>query len=82
MRIKPLGHALSIFFVISFSLCIAWGLVMPDNLHMHEAWSAFLPGFNWSVLGVLIGLLGAYLYGWYIALVFVPLFNLFHKKVR
>lgn len=80
MRIKPLGHSLSIFFAISFLLCVAWGLVMPDNLHMHEAWSAFLPGFNWSVLGVLIGLVGAYLYGWYIALVFVPLFNFFHKK--
>jgi len=80
MRIKPLGHTLSIFFAISFLLCVAWGLVMPDNLHMHEAWSAFLPGFNWSVLGVLFGLVGAYLYGWYIALVFVPLFNFFHKK--
>lgn len=79
MRIKPLGNTLSTFFAISFSLCIAWGLVMPNSLHMHEAWSPLLPGFNWSVLGVLIGLVGAYLYGWYAALVFAPLYNFFHK---
>jgi len=82
LHIKPLGHTLSIFFAVSFSLCILWGLVMPDNLHMHEAWSPLLPGFNWSILGVLIGLVGAYFYGWYIALVFVPLFNFFHEKVQ
>lgn len=82
MSIKPLGHTLSLLLSISFILCIGWGLVMPPSLHMHEAWAPFLPGFNWSILGVFAGLLGAYLYGWYIALVFVPLYNFFHKGVK
>ena len=82
MKVKPLGNTLSLFLSISFLLCIGWGLVMPTSLHMHEAWAPILPGFNWSPLGVLIGLVGAYLYGWYIALVFVPLYNLFHKGAK
>ena len=48
---------------------------------MHEAWAPWLPGFEWLTLpGFLIGALGAYLYGWYIAAVFVPLYRFFHRK--
>ena len=80
MKFKPLGHALSLFLALTFSLCIAWGLVTPSNLHMHEAWESLLPGFSFiSVPGFFLGLIESYLYGWYIALVFVPLYNYFNR---
>ena len=81
MRLIPTGHALSIFLAITFTLCVGWGLVTPASLHMHGAWEQLLPGFEFiSVSSFFIGLLGAYVYGWYIAIVFVPLYSLFNRK--
>ena len=81
MKITPLGHALSLLFAISFVLCILWGLAMPMSLHMHTAWQQMLPGFHMgSAVGILIGLVEAYLYGWYIAVIFVPLYNFFSRQ--
>lgn len=80
MKIKPLGHALSLFLVISLTLCILWGLIAPPNLHMHLAWEPLLPGFNWSITGYLIGLAWTYFYGWYTAIVFSLLFNVFNRR--
>lgn len=48
---------------------------------MHEAWAPLLPGFEWLTLsGFLAGALGSFLYGWYIALIAVPLFRYFQKR--
>jgi len=81
MRITTLGNALSLFLAFTFTLCVLWGLVAPEKLHMHAAWEALLPGFSWiSLPSFLIGLAGSYLYGWYAALVFVPLFRFFAKR--
>ena len=81
MRLIPTGHALSIFLAITVSLCIAWGLVAPPNLHMHGAWEQLLPGFEFiSVSSFFLGLLESYAYGWYIAIVFVPLYRLFNRQ--
>ncbi len=80
MNIKPVGQALSFFLVITYLLCIGWGLVTPPSLHMHGVWEGMLPGFEFLTLtGFICGLVGAYLYGWYIALVFVPLYNRFNR---
>ncbi|NNU17060.1 hypothetical protein HK107_12080 [Parvularcula sp. ZS-1/3] len=80
MRLIPLGHALSLFLAFSFVVCILWGLMTPPSLHMHPAWEALLPGFEFLTLpGFAIGLVESYLYGWYIALIVVPLYRLFDR---
>lgn len=80
MRIIPTGHALSVFLALTFANCVGWGLVAPPNLHMHGVWEQLLPGFTFiSVSSFFIGLVEAYLYGWYIALIFVPLYRFFHR---
>ena len=80
MKIWTVGNALSLFLAITFTICIAWGLVAPQDLHMHAVWQDLLPGFEWiSFSSFLIGLAGAYLYGWFGALVFVPLYRLFDR---
>ena len=66
---------------VSFVLCVAWGLVTPESLHMHEFLEAVLPGFTWLSAGAFfIGLIESFLWGAYAALVFVPLHNYFHRK--
>ncbi len=80
INMRALGHALSLFLVISFMACIAWGIATPMPMHMHDAWASLLPGFVWlTPTGFLIGLIESYLYGWWIALIFAPLYNRFSK---
>ena len=81
MRLLPAGNALSFFLVVTFTLCVLWGLATPASMHMHEAWAPMMPGFHWiSFPAYLVGVLWAFVYGWYAALLFVPLYNFFSRK--
>ena len=43
-------------------------------MHMHEAWAPLLPGFEWlTVAGFFAGAIGSFAYGWYIAIVVIPI---------
>lgn len=78
LRIGPLGNSLSLLLAITYLLCICFGLMAPESMRMYEAWAPLLPGFEWlTPSGFLFGLLGSYLYGWYLAILFVPLYRLF-----
>ncbi len=82
LRVGRTGMALSLFFAISFLACVGWGLVTPWPMHMHEAWAPLLPGFVWlTPVGFLIGLVESLLYGWWFALVFVPVYNKLPQKI-
>ncbi len=76
LSLLAIGHASSIFLVISYILCVAFDLVFP-GFAMHEAWHKLLPGFELSWKGFTIGLFETYAYGWYFALIWVPLYNVF-----
>ena len=78
--ITQLGLALTAFFVVTFLVCIALGLVVPD-WEMHKPWLQFFPWFEWlTVKGVLIGLVEAVVYAWYVAIVFGFFFNSFGSR--
>ncbi len=81
VAIRALGLALSAFLAISYILCIVGYLILPGFPVKHEALSIFLPGFellSWRTF--LIGLLESYAWGWYIAVVFAPLYNFFSAR--
>jgi len=78
---KLTGLSLSALLLLTYLLCIGFGLIMPAHFHMHEAWAPLLPGFEWLTWpGFVFGAIGAYLYGWYIAIVFVPLWRFFERR--
>ncbi len=80
VNVMAFGWSLSSFFVITYALCIASGLIIPD-WELHKPWLQFFPGFEWlTTKGFLIGLIEAFVYGWYVALVFGPLYNLFATR--
>lgn len=82
LRVVPVGLSLGLLLVISYVLCIALGLIWWDA-GLHQPWLQFLPGFTWLSPGTfLLGLLESFAYGWYVALVFVPLFNFFNARIR
>jgi hypothetical protein len=73
--VVALGYSLSVFAMLIYSLCVALMFVIPDQ-GLHRAWLQFLPyfqGLNWS--SYLIGLSEVFVYSWYIALVFPPIYN-------
>lgn len=72
----PLALTLGLILAISYTLCVVFGLVAPESLQMYKAWEPLLPGFEWLTIGsFLLGLVESFLYGLYIAALFVPLHN-------
>lgn len=77
LPVAALGMSLGLLLAVTFVLCVAYGLIFPGGA-MYPAWQALLPGFIWlSWPSFLLGLVESFAYGWYIALVFAPLFNFF-----
>lgn len=71
------GLGLSSFFGLTFVLCVGFDLLFPGQA-MYETWLRLLPGFTWlSWPSFFLGLVEAVGYGWYIALIFGPLYNFF-----
>ena len=80
LSLLAVGHASSLFLAITFSLCVAFDLLFP-SLAMYQLWLKLLPGFEWiSWRSFLLGLVETYAYGWYLALIWVPLYNLFASR--
>jgi hypothetical protein len=80
LAIVPLGLSLGVFFVITYVLCIAFGILVSDR-GMHQLLPQLLPGFTWITWpGFLVGAFWSFVYGWYIAALFAPLFNFFSAR--
>ena len=80
--VVTLGLSLSLFFVISYLICIAGYLGLPGFPVQHAALSVFLPGFELlSWRSFCLGMAESFVWGWYIALVFGALYNFFSRRV-
>ncbi len=78
--VAALGWSLGIFLAITFTLCVAFDLVFP-SVAMNKAWLPLLPWVNWiSISSFLLGLVETFLYGWFVAVIFAPLFNFFARR--
>lgn len=75
MSLAATGCAASGLLAISFVLCAALDLILPAY-QMHTVWERLLPGFVWISFGsFVLGLLETIAYGWYFALIWVPIYN-------
>lgn len=82
LSLSAFGHASSLFLALSFTLCVGFDLLFPEHA-MYQSWQALLPGFTWiSWSSFLLGLVESYAYGWYVALIWVPLYNVFSARAR
>ena len=79
--VLALGMSLGLFITVTYLLCVLFDLWFP-NQAMHPVWMPLLPGFTWLTWpSFFLGLVEAFAYGWYIALVFGPLYNFFAAKL-
>lgn len=75
VSVAAVGHATSLLLAITFALCVAFDLLFPAYA-MYGSWQALLPGFTWiSGPSFLLGLIEAYGYGWFVALIWVPIYS-------
>ena len=75
------GMAMSLFFVISYVLCVLAYQVLPDLAAQHAILALLLPWFKLLSWGsFLVGAVESFAYGWYVALVFGSLYNFFAAR--
>lgn len=77
ISLYALGNTASLFIVIIYTLCFLFDLVFPQYA-MYSVWQVLFPGFNGlSWVSFFIGLVEAYAYGWFFAVIWAPLYNYF-----
>ncbi len=75
LSLVAVGYATSTLLAITYLLCVGFDLLLPD-LAMYQTWLSLLPGFVWITWPhFLLGLVESYGYGWYITLIWVPVYN-------
>ena len=80
MPVIALGMSLGLFLGITYVLCVGFDLLFPGQA-MYETWLHLLPGFTWITWpSFFLGLAESFGYGWYVALIFGPLFNVFAAR--
>lgn len=81
LNTKLVSWALGLSAAISFIVCVVFGLITPESLHMHVFLEQVLPGFKWLTgWSFLLGLVESFLYGVYAGLVFCPIHNWLHRR--
>ena len=81
LNIKLVSWSLGIFTALSFVLCVIYGLVTPQSLHMHTFLEQVLPAFKWLTWwGFLLGIVESFLYGVYAGMVYVPIYNWLNRR--
>lgn len=74
------GMSLGVFLALTFAVCVVFDLLVPGQA-MYQTWLQLLPGFTWlSWQSFLLGLAESFAYGWYVALIFAPLYNFFAAR--
>jgi hypothetical protein len=80
--VTALGLSLSSFLAFSYVACVLGYLLFPSLPIAHSALAIFLPGFSLLSWGTFsLGLVESVFWGWYVALVFGPLFNFFVARM-
>ena len=81
LNIKVVTWSLAIWTAFSFVFCVVYGLLTPPGVHMYAFLQQVLPGFEaLSWRGFFVGLIESFLYGAYAGLVYVPVYNLLHRR--
>jgi 2TM family of unknown function (DUF5676) len=81
LNIRVMTWSLATFTLFSFVICVLYGLILPESMHLVQFLEITLPGFKWLSIGsFLIGLVESFLYGVYAGLVYTPIYNFYNKR--
>src|SRR5262245_61126442 len=78
---KVVAKSLASFAAVSFTLCVAYGLIAPAAFHAGWLLEALLPGFKWLTVGsFVLGLVESALYGAWAGCLYSALYNYFARR--
>ena len=81
LNVRLLTWSLALFGAVTYVVCVLFGLIVPESLHMTAWLEEILPGFRWLTPGgFLIGLVESFLYGAYAGLAFGLIHNALAKR--
>jgi hypothetical protein len=77
LSLLRVGMATSLFFLITYVICVVGYLILPEWLMIpHNSLELFLPGFKLLTFGsFVLGAIEAYVFGWYVGALFGVLYN-------
>lgn len=79
----PLAWTLAVFFAVVYTLDVLAGLLFPNWWVMQKAWELLLPGYTFISWGTFfVGLVESFVGGFLTALLFVPIYNFFHRRIE
>lgn len=80
LNVRITTSATTVFATLSYLLCVAYGLLLPSSVNMHQLLEIVLPGFVWiSFRAFIVGLIWALAWGAYIGGGFVLTYNMMHR---
>ena len=81
LNLRLTTWAAALFTTLSYLLCIAYGLVTPESVHMHQFLEIVLPAFEWIGFGsFLLGLVESFLWGVYLGGGFALVYNALYRR--
>uniref|UniRef100_A0A5Q5BH20 Uncharacterized protein n=2 Tax=unclassified Mycobacterium TaxID=2642494 RepID=A0A5Q5BH20_MYCSS len=75
LSVTRVASSLMVFAGITYAACYLWH-ALARSPFTDSVFAAAFPGFSWSVVGFVTGLGWSLLYSAYVAVVFVPIYNL------
>ena len=82
LNIKLISWALGLWAAVTFVVCVIYGLITPQSLHMQALLEQLLPAYKWLTWwGFLLGLVESFLYGAYAGIVYVPIYNWLARRL-
>jgi ammonia channel protein AmtB len=80
LNVRVTTSATTVFAALSYLLCVAYGLLIPSSVNMHQLLQIVLPGFVWiSPSAFFVGLVWAVAWGVYLGGGFVLTYNTLHR---
>lgn len=71
----------ALFTTMSYLLCVAFGMLTPQSVHMHQLLQIVLPAFEWISTGAFfLGLVESFLWGIYIGGGFALIYNALYRR--
>ncbi len=81
MKKNKIGKMIGTASIFIFIICMFWGFLLstPELKKLHtNLLKIFYPGFNFNTIGIIIGLIESYIYGWIAGTSFV----LIYKQIK
>lgn len=81
LNLRLTTWAAALFTTLSYLLCVVYGLVTPESIHMHQFLEIVLPAFEWIGVGsFLLGLAESFLWGVYLGGGFALIHNALYRR--